>query len=368
MKPAILIILLLAIVIGFTNCKKQTSNIVYEKKYIDEIKKTREQMVFYLTRNAIPGASIAVAKNGQLIYSEGFGLASKELEVRATRETKFRIGKVSELFTSFIYYRMVEEGILHPDSSIQHYMPNFPVKEHNITLKHLVYHTSGIRQEKYPEEDWPALNVTLQKGLDKFKNDPLISPPDLYQNNTMYNFNLLGAIMEKITNKPFRKVLNEYLIDTLNLTNTLIDNPLATIKGRSAYFDHSLISQIVNAGERDLRYCAPSQGLLSNPEDLVKLGNAILYSNLLSEETKKVMFTPVPLYNNLPSEMASGWRIYHNSEEKYFFGKSGVVTGGSAFILIYPDYDLVIASTSNLNSAIKDNPIFGIAGLFIEKE
>lgn len=368
MKLGIQIILLFALVFGFTNCKKQTSNILYEKKYINEIKKAREQMAFYLSRNSIPGATIAVAKDGQLIYSEGMGLASKDHEVAATRQTKFRIGELSELFTSFIYLRMVQEGKLHPDSSIQNYMPDFPEKEYKLKLSHLANQTSGLREATQSEENWNGFNITLQKGIENFKNDPLQTTPDLYQIKSMFNYNLLGAIMEKATNSHFRNILKNYVTDTLKLTNTFIDNPLATIKGRTDYYDHDFIAQVINASSKDMRYRAPSQGLLSNAEDLVKFGNAILYSKLLSDETKKTMFNTVPLYENIPSEMANGWMIYQNSEKKIFYGKSGMVTGGSASILIYPDYGLVIASTSNSNSAIKDTPIFDIAGLFIEKE
>jgi serine beta-lactamase-like protein LACTB len=368
MRRRNLTLILVTVLVFFSACKKQSGNLIYDKEYIDEIKAAREQMVLYLSRNGIPGASIAVAKNGQLIYSEGMGWASKEHEVNATRHTKFRIGELSELFTSFIYLRMIQEGKLHPDSTIQTYMPDFPEKEQELTLKHLAYQTSGLRETTLEEKSRSGLNTTLQKGLDSFKNDPLHIAPDLYQIKSIYNYNLLGAIIEKTNKSTFRNILKDYITDTLKLSNTLTDNPQRIIKNRSDFYDQNFVAQALNAREKDLRYSAPSMGILSNAEDLVKFGNEVFYGDLLSEETKKTMFYPIPLYENMPSEMANGWMLYQNRKGQVFYGKSGMIIGGSASLLIYPDYGIVIACTSNLSNSSDDTPIFDIAGIFMGKE
>jgi serine beta-lactamase-like protein LACTB, mitochondrial len=82
--------------------------------------KLEKRRRMYLMINNIPGGSFSIAKEGKIIYAEAMGLASKDLEVPANRKTKFRIGEVSELFTSLIYQMMIEDGTLHPDSSVQH--------------------------------------------------------------------------------------------------------------------------------------------------------------------------------------------------------------------------------------------------------
>ena len=107
MRRGIRLLLLAATLLGLSNCKKSTVNIVYDKTYVKEIKELRKELAFYLERNFIPGGNFAIAKDGKIIYSEGMGLASKELNVRANRSTKFRIAEVSELFTSLIYQMMV---------------------------------------------------------------------------------------------------------------------------------------------------------------------------------------------------------------------------------------------------------------------
>lgn len=365
MKRGIQFVLLLTISMVFNNCQKESTDILYDKKYIKEIKEVRKEAILYLSRNFIPGGTFAIAKEGKIIYSEGMGLASKDLDVHVNRETKFRIGDVSELFTSLIYQQMVANGILHPDSTVQYYIPDFPEKEYKLPIHQLTYHSSGIREPNNLEYNLPGINVSLQKGIESFKNDPLIAPPGLYESPSIYNFNLLGAIMEKATNKRFPAILKEYLTDTLNLSNTLIDNPFLTIKGRSAFYEHNYISQVVNATFYDLRYRAPAQGILSNAEDLVKLGNAILYSELITDEIKAKLFQPKTLYNDILSSSANGWMLLEDMNGEKLYGKRGNVAGGGAAILIFPEEKLVVAAAINLTDDTDDIPVFKIASAFL---
>ena len=183
----------------------------------------------------------------------------------------------------------------------------------------------------------------------------------------MFNYNLLGAVMEKASGMRFHKILEMYVTDTLNLSNTVIDNPLRTIKGRSNFFDQDFVAQVVNATTLDLRYRAPSQGILSSSEDLANFGYAVLHSDLLSQETIKTMFEPILLFDDIPSSMANGWLLLTDHSNNSIYGKSGSVSGDTASILVYPEHDLIIACTTNLSSSINDMPIFEIAAEFLPK-
>lgn len=364
MKRGIQIVVLFSILLGFSSCKKQKPDILYNKKYVNEIKEVRSDFATFMRGNFIPGASIAVSINGEIIYSEAMGFASRELNVKATRKTKFRTGDLSELYTAFMYHKMVEEGVLHPDSTIQHYYPEFPEKESPITIDMLVQHSSGIRKPKYTELSWRGLNINLEKGLDNFKDDPLMAPPGYYQATSIFNYNLLGVVMEKAKNKSFAELLKSYVTDTLHLMNTSIDNPIMNIENRSCFFDHNIVSQVTNAVWLDLRHRAPSDGILSNAEDMVKLGNAYLSSNYFSEETRQRIFTKTPLASGAEADLTNGWLLLTDQSGNLIYGKDGSVAGGSASILIYPEEKLVIACATNLTSATENLPIFKFARIF----
>ena len=371
MKQVFQSFLLIVFLITLSNCQRKTNIILYDAKYTNEIKKVREEFSTYLILNNIPGASIAISKEEKIIYSEGFGLASKDLQVPVTRETKFRIGELSEIFTSLIYQMMLENGTLHPDSTIQHYIPDYPLAGfkqalNKITLSQLVNHSSGLREPSEDEFIQTGANFTLQKSIDKFKNDPLQSLPGWFEAPSAYNFNLLGAIMEKSTGKHFPDLLKSYITDTLKLTNTEVDNPYSTITGRSNFFDHNLVAQVVNATFRDMRFRAPSEGILSNAEDLVKLGNGILYSEIISENIKSRLFKPIALLGDFPPTMANGWVILKNKEGGFMYGRVGKVTGGSSVLLIIPDKKMVIAGTTNLSSS-DEIPVFKLIEPFLNE-
>ncbi len=208
MKQIFSALILVAILWG---CNEKKAGTIYDKSYIEEIKLARKDIALYITRNYIPGATFAIAKGNKIIYSEGMGYASKELDVPMTRENKLRIGDVSQLFTSIIYLKLIEEGVLHPDSTVQHYIPDYPVTNYKLAIKHLPYHTSGIRKEDGSENDLPGTNISIQKGLENFMNDPLNSPPGSYEELSMFNTNLLGAVMDKAINKKFPELLKEYV-------------------------------------------------------------------------------------------------------------------------------------------------------------
>lgn len=360
-------IFLLAILAGLTNCKKTSDRLFYEKAYVKEIKQAREDLRLYLATNTVPGAEIAIYKDGKLIYSEGMGAASRELNVPVKRDTKFRIGPTSAAFTALAFRLLVENGTLHPDSSIQHYLPEFPEKEYKITLENLVQNTSGIREENINEATEVKYNYTMKSVLERIINDSLIYIPGEYQVNTVYNYDLLGTIMEKTTNKRFDKIIKELITDTLHLGNTMEDNPFNIIENRTDFYDHNLVAMVTNSVTMDLRSKAPALGLLSTAEDLAKFGNDVLHSPYISDEIRKNLFKVPELSSGVDATMANGWNVFEDYWKRKFYVSAGQVRGGGSSLLVFPDDDLVIAILINLTMDMQEIPDYKIATYFLPK-
>jgi len=353
------------VLLGINGCKKTNTELFYKRKYVKEIKDARKDLGFFMVENMVPGANVAVSVNGELVYSEGLGWASKDLDVPAKRSTKFRIGEISTIINDAIYLKLVEEGKINPDTAIQYYYPEFPTKpEGKITLKMLENETSGIRPAAGNEELKMA-NNSIEKGLDVFKNDPLDMPPGQFQINSCFNHNLLGVIMEKATGTKYADLLKDYVTVPLHMDNTVIDNPYVTIKGRADFYEPNIIAQVVNSTFTDLRVNAPSKGLLSNAEDLIKLGNAFLEGDFFSVETRKNLFEPLRLNNQNTSRMVNGWLVFKDNHDRVVYGLEGSVLGGSAAVVIYPESKMVIAYSCNLSSVLNDSPVFLIANAFL---
>lgn len=361
-------ILILAIsLFSFSGCKKENVDLKYNKKYVEEIKEFRKEVMSYMALSNIPGGSFAVFKNGELIYSEGIGYASKEFEIAATRNTKFRIGAVSECFTGVLFQILVSEGKIHPDSTVQFYVKDFPEKKYRMPVGTLPYHLSGIRQPTAEEVNWRGFGATLNDGINQFKNDSLLVAPGKIQIQSIFNYNLLGVVMEQATGQSFSQLLRTYITDSLHLNNTVTDNPIAIIKNRSEFFDFNFIAQVVNAAALDLRYKAPAEGLLSNAEDLATFGNAVLQSKIISDSMKEELLNPIIQADSSKTILNNGWISMTNEDGSSFYGRAAGITGGGAALLIYPDEQLVVAATVNLTDKSGQLPIIKLADKFRKK-
>ncbi len=365
MKIKILLwIFFTGIVLLFLGCnnKKEPIRIV-DKAYLDVIKESRREVIFYMTRSFMPGSSLAVSIKGKLVYSEGFGQASSDLEVPATRLTKYRIGGISQVLTSLTYYKMVETGKLDPDSSVQHYFPEFTEKKYPLRIQTLVDNTSGIRTPTEEELNWRGLNAGIRRGIEIFKNDSLLFPPGAYHYPTPYSFNLLGALMEEVTGDPFSKIIKKWVTDTLEMMNTVPDNPLATIKNRTNFYDRDFIAQVVHAPFRDLRHGLPSEGFLSTAEDILKLGNALLYGTNMSEKVREQMLTQ-PKVGQITLQSGNGLLFLETYASEKFFAAKGNVTGGGAVLIIFPEEEVVLAWLANLDDSLDELPALTVANNF----
>lgn len=366
-KKLIWSLLICSTMVNMSCSEKKDSIRIIDKKYREVIKESRKEAIFYMARSFVPGSSLAVSVKGKLVYSEGLGLASKDLEVPATRHTKYRIGGITQVLTSLAYYKMIEEGILDPDSTIQKYLTDFPEKEYPLKLQNLVDQTSGIRTPTEEELSWRGLNVGVKRGIESFAKDSLLYPPGMYQYNTIFSFNLLGAIMEEVEAEPFSRLVRTWVTDTLGMENTVPDNPLATVKDRSDFFDRDMVAQVVNATFRDLRYRMPSDGYLSTAEDLVILGNALLYGHGMSESVKGKMLT-APQAGGTPLNLGNGLLFLQNSRGDDFYAARGNIFGGGAMLIIYPKDEIVVAWLSNIDDALDELPGLMVANNFSDFE
>jgi CubicO group peptidase (beta-lactamase class C family) len=337
---------------------------IFDRKYLKVIRDARQEAYFYQVRNFMPGSSVAVSIDGRLVWSEGFGQASAELEVPATRHTKYRMGQITQVITALAYYRMVEEGLVNPDDDIRKLLPAFPEKKYTLKLQNLVDQTSGIRPPSTEELFWRGLNVPMEQALENFWNDTLLFQPGMYQYPTLYSYNLLGTALTKAAGKNFSLLVSEWVTDTLDMKNTVPDNPLVTVKGRSDFFDRNLVAQTINAVTLDLRYRLPSDGYLSTAEDLVKLGNALLSSPLLSDSVRHRMLTPPLINNEMKANQGNGLLFFKDAEGKLIYASKGNVTGSGALLLIFPDEKMVVACMSNLSDEGEELPGLKIADMF----
>ena len=309
----------------------------------------------------IPGLSVAVAVDGQIVYSEGFGYADLEQRVPAWPTTKFRIGSVSKPLTAVALVQLVEQGKIDLNAPIQKYVPSFPDKGAVITLRMLAGHLAGIRHYKDDEFTISKHYDKVVDGLKIFADDPLVSPPGKEFHYSSYGFNLVSAAIESASGENFLPYMHAHVFGPLGLRNTVADQPAEIIAERARFYDKPKDKPEQNAPYVDNSYKWAGGGFLSTSEDLARFGSALLQPGFLKPESLRLLFTSQKTTDGKETGYGMGWFVGKSKSGQRIFQHSGGSVGGSSQLILYPDAHVVVAMVCNFEGEWKIEEVESIA-------
>jgi serine beta-lactamase-like protein LACTB, mitochondrial len=298
-----------------------------------------------------PGLALAIAIDGKLMYSEGFGYADLEERVPAWPTTKFRIGSISKPLTSTALVELVEAGKLDLDTPVQTYVPSFPDKGGKITVRMVAGHLGGIRHYQGDEFNIQKHYASVLEGLKIFENDPLVSPPGTKFNYSSYGYNLLSAVVEGASGENFLAYMLGRVFGPMGLVHTTADANAKIVEQRSRFYELPKDGTVENAGYVDNSYKWAGGGFLSTAEDLVRFGSILLRPGFLKEESLKLLFTSQKTTSGEETGYGMGWGIGKSASGKRIYEHSGGSVGGHSQLIIYPDTGVVVALVTNLSNA-----------------
>lgn len=259
---------------------------------------TFDEMISSQYKADEPGAAVLLCKDGQTIYRKGFGMANLELGVKMQPEMVFEIGSMTKKFTAVAILMLQEQGKLSTSDDITRFIPDYPTQGHNITIHHLLIHTSGIKSYTSMTEWMPLWRKDLKpmEIIDIFKDQPMDFAPGekfLYNNS---GYILLGYIIEKASGMPYEDFIEQNIFKPLKMDNTYYGSHLRIIPGR-AYGYQKGENGFVNAEYLSLTQPYAAGSIMSNVDDLLKWQVAIDNGVLLKAETMDLAFTDHPLNN-----------------------------------------------------------------------
>jgi len=299
----------------------------------------------------IPGLALAVAVDGKVVYSEGFGYADLEERVPVWPTTKFRIGSISKPLTAVALMKLVEAGKVDLDAPVQKYVASFPDKGAVITVRMVAGHLGGIRHYQGEEFNIQKHYGNVLEGLKIFENDPLVSPPGTKFNYSSYGYNLVSAVIEGAAGEEFLSFAQWRVFTPLGLVHTAADQNAQIVEQRSRFYELAKDGRAENAPYVDNSYKWAGGGFLSTAEDLVGFGSSLLQPGFLKAETLKIMFTPQKTAAGEAIEYGIGWFIHKSQSGKLVYEHSGGSVGGSSQLMLYPETRVVIALVTNLSDA-----------------
>jgi CubicO group peptidase (beta-lactamase class C family) len=319
-------------------------------RYAEVIARARAIACERLAR-AIPGLAIAVALNGEIVWSEAFGYADLDARVPATPATQFRIGSVSKPFTAVAVARLVEEGKIDLDAPVQRYVPAFPAKRYPITTRQLAGHLAGVRHYRGDEFLLNRRFGSVSEALEIFKDDSLLHAPGTRYAYSSYGWNLISAVVEGAAGEPFLAHMRRRVLAPLHLTSTAPDRNDSVIPGRTRFYERETGGGFRRAPAVDNSYKWAGGGFLSTAEDLVRFGSAHLAPGLLRAETLERLFTSQRTASGEVTGYGIGWSTSRDTLGHRVVGHGGGSVGGTTLLRVDRDSKLVVAVVSNLSNA-----------------
>lgn len=298
-----------------------------------------------LAERHIPGAAIAVIKNGRVVKTGGYGLASVEFNVPATKETVFEIGSVSKQMTAAAIMLMVEEGKINPDEKISKYLPNTPDAWKNVSVRNLLTHTSGIKSYT----GLSGFELTKRLSRDEFIKSLGVHPLEfetgsryLYSNS---GYNLLGFIIETVSGKSYWDFMRERIFKPLGMNATADRDPKYIIANRATGYEWE--NNALVGRDYDLTDVFSAGAIVSTVTDLAKWDAAWRNDTLLKKASRMQAWTPATLSDGKPYPYGFGWRISEIRGHR-LVAHSGQTAGFGANISRYVDDDLTVIALTNL--------------------
>lgn len=313
-----------------------------------------------------PGCALAIIQDGKIIYKKGYGLANLELGVSITPRSVFYTGSVSKQFVAMSIALLIQEGKLSLNDNIRLYIPEIPEYDRPITIRHLVYHTSGIRDfltlegiagiplGQHHEVEVLEL-ICRQKELN-------FSPGEeyLYSNSGYF---LLAVLVKRVSGKSLREYADEFIFQPLCMQHTLFhDDYTRLIKNRaSGYFRRSggtyshFLSTFDNVG---------SGGLFSSVEDLFLWDQNFYQKEVGGKEVFELMHTTGEL--NSGEKLAYAFAInvteYRGLKTVYHGGALG---GYRAGYVQFPEQNFSVIILANLDAVNPTSLCFRIAEIYL---
>jgi CubicO group peptidase (beta-lactamase class C family) len=314
--------------------------------------KIRELEAFFereMKSQQMPAISVAV-KHGDFTWSRGFGLADIDNNVRATEQSSYRMASVTKPMTSVAILKLADEGKIDLDAEVQTYVPYFPKKAKPVTVRQLLSHMGGISHYKnYEKEGRIKDPKTTRESIAIFEDFDLIAEPGTAYNYSSYGYNLLGAVVEGASGKPYAEYLAENIWKPLGMTSTRMDDPRALIPHRVTGYVLER-GQIKRSEYVDVSSRFGGGGTRSTVVDMVRFLEGLAAGKILKTATRDQAWTMAQTRDRHYVHYGYGFGLYSRN------GRYVVAHGGSqqetrTSMSYFADAKLYIALASNFENA-----------------
>lgn len=296
--------------------------------------------------------SVLVMSHEKVLLEKGYGMADMEWNIPNSPQSKFRIGSITKQFTAAAILQLEEQGKLSVEDKLSKYIPGYP-KSDSVTIRMLLNHTSGIANyTDLPEfENVARLSWSKDSMISFFKSKPYNFSPGSKWSYSNSGYFLLGYILEKVSGQSYDDYLRQHIFDKIGMVNSGIDN-LDTILPMRARGYKQQDKRTMNADFISMEWPFSAGVIYSTVGDLYKWDRALYSNSVLSEASRKKMFTPGMSnygFGILIDTFENHLRTWHNG------GIPGFLSNISRYI--NDDVCIVVLSNNESNADLVSNAL-----------
>ncbi|HEX8163368.1 MAG TPA: serine hydrolase domain-containing protein [Pyrinomonadaceae bacterium] len=302
----------------------------------------------------VPGASVMVIRDGKVLFKKAYGLANLEDKTPCATDTNYRLASLTKQFTAAAVMLLAERGKLSYDSTLTDFFPDFPDYGRQITVRHLLNHTSGLTdyEDLIPKETTAPLKDRQVLELLKRERGTYFPPGSRFQYSNS-GYALLALIVEAVSRTTFAAFLEKNIFQPLGMRDTVAyEDGVSSVRRRAYGYwkrtdgpggfvrrDQSLTSSVLGDG-----------GIYSSVEDLYRWDQALYTDRLVSRASLAEAFTPGVRINGEGEGYGFGWFVatYRGLNTLWHYGST---TGFRTAIERFPGRRFTVIVLVNRNEA-----------------
>ena len=302
------------------------------------------------TGTSVPGASVVVIRDGEVVIRRAYGMADLERGVAATPQTDYRLASVSKQFTAMAAMLLARDGKLRYDQPIRDFLPELPAATNAVTVRHLLNHTSGVwdYEALIPESRTTQLDDNDVLALVAAK-DALSTVPGTAYCYSNSGYVLLGLIVARASGMSYPEFLRTRIFQPLGMHASV-----AHVEGRDtvpqrAYGYSPRGGTFVQTDQSVTSATLGDGGIYTNVDDMVRWDRSLSGESLIDRASLTVATTPPALPGGAATEYGFGWFMdaYRGLKR---WRHTGETSGFRNAILRFPDHRLTIIILTNRSS------------------
>lgn len=302
--------------------------------------------------NNQPGGTFLVTQNGKHIASATFGKSNLELDMDTKLDNVFNIASVTKPFTAVAIFTLIEKGKISLNDKVLKFVPNFPKEGKDITIGHLLSHSSGMEYKNDEKERNNFKRAIKNKSdtkfiIEYFTKEKFDSKPGNKYDYNNVTYQLLGYIIERVSGKTYEEYLKNVFFNPLKMKNTLLESTTKVIKNRAIGYDsfNGNDYQIRNIDSDD-SYFYSAGGLMSTVKDLSTWYEALMNYKIINKLNVERLITPIK-YND-GTYAGNGYGVFTgNLNGHNFILHDGLGWGYGSVVLYFPKSKIFIAHLRN---------------------